>query len=1554
MKDLIERSKNNVIVEKINNKTYQVAIIGIAARLGGADNIQEFWENIRSGKDCIIELPENRKMDVLRIQKIYRDTNCKYKKMGYLSDIDKFDYSFFGISKKEANLMDPCHRLFLETTWKAIEDAGYEGDHIKGSKTGIYVGHPGASQYKKLINEFEPDFSGIAASGNLPSMIAGRVSYILNLKGPSMLIDTACSSGLVAIHNACLGLKNGDCTMAIAGGVRISLNPVKNSVNDGISSKDEKAKTFDDSSDGTGSGEGVVSLILKPLEKALDDRDNIYAVIKGSAINQDGSSVGITAPNPVAQEEVIVKAWQNADVDPNTISYIEAHGTGTKLGDPIEIAGITGAFGRYTKRKQFCAIGSLKTNIGHLDSLAGLAGLVKAMLALKHGEIPPSLHFNLPNRNIDFVNSPVYVCDHLQKWRTEKGPRRCGVSAFGLSGTNCHVVLEEAPCRHIISDRILDKRYLLTISAKTERSRDQLIQSYCNFLVSNREVSIADMCYTSNVGREHLRYRVAIVAEYLESLYQKINGLCRANWTEQCKDDSIYFNSSDEQTVDMDSLTAEMTVAVKEYSLGNTEVLNHIAWLYAKGVDINFMQMYVGSFYKKISLPTYPFQQTRCWIDIPEEIKSNMEENCTYQTQWYEDKVEELEQKSLLGNVLLFEDGQGKGKALAEKLREFGTHVIEVQIGDSFCKIDSQHYEISVEESSYKKLFDSLSEVEFSYVIHTMSMCKNVFTNITEFNPNYENGLFSVMHITKCIGRLKRKIAFIVVSNYGNRVTGEEDVLYPMNAMLFGWTKAIHFEYKNIQVSCIDIDTITSMDSIIKELELFNHEHLVAYRCNKRYVMRVEQIDLAQIEERDVKIKENGVYIVTGGNGKVGSQVCRYLASQNKVNIISLNRNLGNIENDDSNTKFIQKIKNSGSEINFISTDVTSYGSLKKSLQYIRDNYGHIDGVFHCAAKGVGRAGTKIAEETEHNLADFLGPKVQGTLMVYELTKMDQLDFIILFSSCITLSGGSSSGAYIAGNTFLDAFPDSINSKSITTINFPRLQLREEKNNDQDQLFSTMLMEHATSLLGKILCRRITRCIIGEINLEGQIIRILNHLPFRFGNEIECLINKREYKSIKGYEETNKNDIRVHEKEKEVNSKEARCIGETICKLLGLSDIDINDDFFELGGNSIFAIKLESDLEKYGFIISSEELYTYNTVKKMAAFVGKKDLHVTEPEIDYQEEKKEVSDVVAIDHIEPFNDIFYKSCFFNSLIPIVLYYEKDIRPIIINDICIYKKKNPLNKEYILDICYIAQKDILDIIRSIGIDVRTKERSESVLSDIINAIKHGNPVILWIDCFYASIRSDVYEKKHLAHTWLIYGYDIEGKIFNIIEHSIKENLYYKKKVVSFDELQEAYNGYLSLYQKKNNELSYYEFARTKDSKEIFTDCRVTYKSYLMLNKERILTGLELLYHFIEDFQEYVFSEEQLNKKIEVLVESMNDIINAKRIEQYRIEKLYSCKIGPYELINKILKNYQKIRGILVKYQYTRDYHKHFMEDSVLILKETYMKEIEYIRVMGIET
>ncbi|MCK4260252.1 MAG: hypothetical protein KAX49_14840, partial [Halanaerobiales bacterium] len=439
------------------SKVEDIAIIGLACKFAEAQDKDQFWQVLREGKDCIRKLPKSRKENVdeyLKFSGLTLD-DVIIREGGYLEEIDKFDYAFFKISPKEASLMDPNQRLFLETAWRTIEDAGYAPSKLAGTNTGVFVGysHDFGDSYKKLIHKYAPESLSMATLGNINSVITGRISYLLDLRGPSMLVDTACSSSLLAVHLAAESIKNGDCEMAIAGGVKLWLIPVEPKdagefggeagPGIGIESKDGRARTFDDNTTGTGFGEGVGAVLLKPLKKAIEDGDRIYAVIKGSATNHDGKSIGISAPNVEAQEAVIQKAWKRAGINPETISYIEAHGTGTKLGDPLEIYALQNSFAKHTKKKHFCAVGSAKSNVGHLDNAAGIVGLIKVILALKNREIPASLHFKKPNKEIDFLNSSVYVNDELRPWLVEKEPRRAGVSSFGLSGTNVHLVLEE-------------------------------------------------------------------------------------------------------------------------------------------------------------------------------------------------------------------------------------------------------------------------------------------------------------------------------------------------------------------------------------------------------------------------------------------------------------------------------------------------------------------------------------------------------------------------------------------------------------------------------------------------------------------------------------------------------------------------------------------------------------------------------------------------------------------------------------------------------------------------------------------------------------------------------------------------------------------------------------------------------------------------------------------------------------------------------------------------------------------------------------------------------
>lgn len=622
-----ENNKIGVVFEKFSNKS--IAIVGMSIKSSGASNLDEFWNNLKQGSDNIRKLPASRKQDYDTVYTLFTnkkpDPELEYGECGYLDEIDKFDNDFFNIAPNEARVMDPNQRVLLENICEAIEDAGYSCDHFKSRNVGVYVGYSSdfGEEYKNYINKIDPSLLSISTPGNIKSIIASRISYFLDLKGPALLVDTACSSSLVAVHMACRAIKEGECDMAIASGVKIELIRASELQADiGTDARNFRSKTFDIDADGMGAGEGVGSVLLKPLHKALEDGDHIYAVILGSSINQDGKTIGITAPNPAAQADLLQKAWIDAGIHPETITYLEAHGTGTALGDPIEIKGITEAFRRYTSKSQFCGIGSVKTNIGHLDNAAGIAGFIKAALALHHKEIPRTLNFNIPSPKIDFEESPVYVVDKHTAWEVSGIPRRCGVSAFGLSGTNCHIVLEEAPLQKHKKEEVTQRFF--TLSAKSKSSLEMLVEKYITFLKDNQFSSIEDICFVANTGRGHYNYRLLIIVESSAELLSKLKNIDQYGLMTDISQNMYYgevriTRGEDGNYIsetDPDSLTQHETLLLEVLNGSKDKTIyGTISNSYINGAMINWGILYKKQKPNRIRLPAYSFQKNRCWVE---------------------------------------------------------------------------------------------------------------------------------------------------------------------------------------------------------------------------------------------------------------------------------------------------------------------------------------------------------------------------------------------------------------------------------------------------------------------------------------------------------------------------------------------------------------------------------------------------------------------------------------------------------------------------------------------------------------------------------------------------------------------------------------------------------------------------------------------------------------------------------------------------------------------------------------------------------------------------
>ncbi|MGA9035559.1 MAG: type I polyketide synthase, partial [Pseudolabrys sp.] len=514
-----------------------IAIIGLSCRLPGAATTEEYWKNLCDGVESVNFFSDQELVAAGVDPSLV--ANPRYVKAApVLRDVEMFDASFFGYSPKDAALMDPQQRLFLEVSWEAFENAGYDPAGYPG-KVGVLSTGGGVVASYLLAKLHHADFPGQTAStshiNNDKDFLSTRVSFKLNLTGPSFTIQSACSSSLVAVHQACQNLRFNECDMMLVGGSVVRVPQVEGYLAEkrNLYSMDGHCRPFDLSGQGTIFGSGVGAVLLKPLEKAVADRDHIFAVIKGTAANNDGSAkISYTASSVGQQSQAVADALKLADVSADSVGYIECHATGTSVGDPLEIEALTVAFRKETNRKQYCAVGSVKGNIGHPEQAAGIAGLIKAALVLHHKQIPPSINYETPNPRIDFSSSPFYVNTKLQDFPLADTPRRVGLNGLGIGGTNTFAVLEEAPTPAVTKSQSSDRfPCLMTLSAKSADALVARVEQLRIWLNDNPDAPIDDVCHTTNVSRSQFTFRFAAAArsvaelkKHLEAWLRKVAG----------------------------------------------------------------------------------------------------------------------------------------------------------------------------------------------------------------------------------------------------------------------------------------------------------------------------------------------------------------------------------------------------------------------------------------------------------------------------------------------------------------------------------------------------------------------------------------------------------------------------------------------------------------------------------------------------------------------------------------------------------------------------------------------------------------------------------------------------------------------------------------------------------------------------------------------------------------------------------------------------------------------------------------------------------------------
>ncbi len=1026
--------------DKAAEKALDIAIIGLSGRYSGANNLQEFWHNLRDGKDTITEIPEDRWDHRLYFHEDKNIPGKTYSKWGgFIDGVAEFDPLFFHISPREAEMMDPQERLFLECVYSTLEDAGYtrqvlgeyQGNGMPGN-VGVFVGVM-YEEYQLYAAQAQLLGHPLVLSGN-PASIANRVSFFCNFHGPSMAVDTMCSSSLSTIHLACHSLQRGECEAAIAGGVNVSIHPNKYLVlgQGKFASSKGRCESFGEGGDGYVPGEGVGAVLLKPLAKAIADGDHIYGVIKGTAVNHGGKTNSYTVPNPNAQSDVIKRALRESGVHPRTISYMEAHGTGTSLGDPIEIAGLTKIFREYTQDHQFCAIGSVKSNIGHCESAAGIAGITKILLQFKYRQLVPSLHSKSLNPNIDFDHTPFVVQQELADLKrpvvtidgeTREYPIIAGVSSFGAGGSNAHIIISEyVPEEWGQASRgptgAMDPgRVMVVLSAK---NADRLKAQAQQLAAAIREGQIPEEClpdlaYTLQIGREAMEERLAMVVSSLPELSEKLEGFLAG--TEDM--DDLYHGQVKRNKDMLDVFTADDDMQLAIESWIAKKKYSKLLELWVKGLDFNWHKLYSDR-PSRISLPTYPFAKERYWFPQPagqttdsvQAMAAVARDPGSRRLERFLSKQWELcpDRQNRLSDQAVLICTNEQNRPLAQLLATYFPHhrIMGPEDVQAHIEQPESHWR------SYGGWIDLIggdqdSEEAQAWIVGLQ--------RLIEYGPR--EGL-------RLLGVTCGLEAF---RNANVRLPGAE------RASLY---RMLQNEYGHLRSRHLDTDPGASdlerAEQIAREFSADSRDPEVCYRNGERYRAFLGEVPEPQ-DSRLFRFPEDHVLWITGGTRGLGYLCAQHFVSRYGVKRLVLTgretlpprKEWDDLSRQSTpvaiKIQAIRSLEAAGANVSVSSVPLTDTESLQRYLAEIRSTVGPIGGVIHCA--GIGDADNPaFIRKTAASVQAILEPKVAGLEALYQALKNEPLKFFMLFSSVSSIIPSLAVGQsdYAMANAYMDYF----------------------------------------------------------------------------------------------------------------------------------------------------------------------------------------------------------------------------------------------------------------------------------------------------------------------------------------------------------------------------------------------------------------------------------------------------------------------------------------------------------------------------------------------------
>lgn len=1430
----MENYRQKLLKKNVKEKYYKntdYAIVGIATKVAQYANVFEFWKGLLDGVDSVREMDLVRAeltdsiMCLMNLNSAERD----YPAMGYMNDIDCFDNEFFKITPLEAELMSPEQRIFLEVAWNTIVDAGYTKDDINSSKMGIFLGMNNSSivDYRLLSYMIEPELFGQSAVGNLHSVVASRIAYMLDLRGPAIVVDTACSSSLMALHQACLSIKSGDCEMALVGGVNINIFPSKHNSDGtiGIESSNNRTRAFSEDSDGTGFGEGVACIFIKKLSQAIHDRDHIYCVIKSTGVNQDGASMGLTAPNSEAQQQVVRDTWKKAGINPVNLSFIEAHGTGTRIGDIIEVQSLTSAIRQYTNKSQFCSIGSVKNNIGHLDSAAGIVGVIKAALSLKYGVYPKTINYTYPNIRLNICESPLFVNDYnLTQYKNEM--QYCAVNSFGLSGTNCHAVLGSHS--KVMKNKVNGEEYhILAISAKSLWSLQKLVEDYYVFCKTCSELDVINFTYTSNSCRDHYTYRLIYLFKDIDE--------CITMLSQSVNDGFDFTNTnmlafySDVKTQEQQECIQEKLQKLKqvwrdEYSYKYQKVIKDVM-AYLKGKSVDWNDYFRERNPQRISIPGYAFEKKKFWI-APKAMGKKYHALKT--KKWCrKERLGNEEREINEGNTLVLHHNTDNVGFLKQLFHTYGSNdarITPIELNDNF-----------------EEIYRIISSNMYTHIIYLSKNDHTLFLDNQNIDYSEIENLISVLNVIDNCENVK-KITVLVESAH-EIIEGDKVCLG--NALLEGIVLSFNYESSGTVAQLIDYDCYSRLSKSLYISIVEQSIEIKGLRLGKEYYLKISKLD--EVSENNQSTDYKGALIVSGGNGGIGLEVIRHLSKKYSQPIVALGRS----KLDNSILKSLSK------NIEYFIADITNMNELMPIIQHIEKSYGHIRGVFHLAGNSDAK---QIKDLTVTDYANIVDSKVKGTLNLIEATKKFKMELFVTFSSLNSILGGHGLAAYASANGFLDAYCRIRHKNIAKYINivwgpWGQVGMAKRYGVSKASIVKPISTEEGIRYLEKILHMSEREVIVGEVD------------NIRF-SELEC---KLPFSYV---DSTKKQPNKVNNLDKVANKSNKALVALCFEKSLGIKDIDGDTNFFDLGGNSLSSVNLVTDLNRqFNITLKYNAIEKYSTINELTK-------HIETIDTTYHERK---SDTNLLEGILPFNAFTYKNCFYNSLFSAAQNLGISIPMIIENDIPYYKMK----QDFELGISLRSDKSIEEMVRSLGIKCRVNKSDNNILLSIKQAIDKGRPVIIWVDSYYESIRKDTYQTTHHPHSLLVFGYDDFIEEFTIIEHSSIEALDYAPTSIPYKDIVLGYENYEERFLGIENDYSYYEFYRYSSDSNIGL-FRSKYYKRLKLQFEDLVLSLKEIDLFRCKLRSAITVDILYMNR---MLNGINEIINYKTVEAFLYEELF---------------------------------------------------------------